>query len=176
MKKILSLILAMLMALSLFVGATAEEAAAIDVITVGTTSVIETATRDEYAYDMLASGTSELPMAYQDTNGVYHPLMAEFATEDATTWTYTIVDGMTCTAEPYDFESSLDDELYFDEDGNLITDETEPLEGPGETYPEEVAESNPPAPTAEDTPSTTEEATVPATTAPAETTEETKAA
>jgi hypothetical protein len=87
-----------------------------------------------------------------------------------------IVDGMTCTAEPYDFESSLDDELYFDEDGNLITDETEPLEGPGETYPEEVAESNPPAPTTEDTPSTTEEVTVPATTAPAETTEETKTA
>lgn len=127
MKKILSLILAMLMALSLFVGATAEEAAAIDVITVGTTSVIETATRDEYAYDMLASGTSELPMAYQDTNGVYHPLMAEFATEDATTWTYTIVDGMTWSdGTPVTAEDILFTLQYEDANGSAnFVDQTD---------------------------------------------------
>lgn len=67
----------------------------IDRITIGTTTAIETATRDEYAYDMLASGVSELPLVYQDTTGNYHPLLADFATEDAKTWTYTILEGMT---------------------------------------------------------------------------------
>ena len=67
----------------------------INQITIGTTSVIETATREEYAYDMLASGVSEIPLVYQDTLGNYHPLMATYETADATTWTYTIVDGMT---------------------------------------------------------------------------------
>lgn len=64
-------------------------------ITIGTTSAIEMACRDEYAYDMLASGTSELPLVYQDTAGEYHPLLATYATEDSATWTFTIVDGMT---------------------------------------------------------------------------------
>ena len=68
---------------------------AISQITIGTTSAIETACQDEYAYDMLASGTSELPLVYQDTAGEYHPLLATYATEDSATWTYTIVDGMT---------------------------------------------------------------------------------
>ena len=63
-------------------------------ITVGTSSAIETATREEYAYDMLASGVSEPPLVYQDATGTYHPLLASFKTEDATTWTYTVVDGM----------------------------------------------------------------------------------
>lgn len=67
---------------------------AIDQIVIGTTSSIETATRGEYAFDMLASGVSELPLVYQDTVGSYHPLLADFATEDAVTWTYTIRDGM----------------------------------------------------------------------------------
>ncbi len=75
--------------------APAEPGFAVKQITVGTTGVIETATRNEYSYDMLASGVSELPLVYQDVNGSYHPLLANFETSDATTWTYTIVDGMT---------------------------------------------------------------------------------
>lgn len=68
---------------------------AIDTLTVGTTAAIETAVFGEYNFDMLASGVSELPLVYQDTKGEYHPLLATYATEDATTWTYTIQDGMT---------------------------------------------------------------------------------
>lgn len=64
-------------------------------ITIGTTSAIETATREEYNFDMLASGVSEPPLVYQDINGEYHPLLASFETADATTWVYTIVEGMT---------------------------------------------------------------------------------
>ena len=44
---------------------------------------------------MLASGVSELPLVYQDISGEFHPLLAEFTTEDAQTWTYTIREGMT---------------------------------------------------------------------------------
>lgn len=68
---------------------------AIDTLTVGTTAAIETAVFGEYNFDMLASGVSELPPVYQDTKGEYHPLLATYATEDAATWTYTIQDGMT---------------------------------------------------------------------------------
>ncbi len=68
---------------------------AMDQIVIGTASAIETATRDEYAFDMLASGVSELPLICQDAAGAYHPLLADFSTEDATTWTYTILEGMT---------------------------------------------------------------------------------
>lgn len=67
---------------------------AIDTLTVGTTAAIETAVFGEYNFDMLASGVSELPLVYQDTKGEYHPLLATYATEDAATWTYTIQDGM----------------------------------------------------------------------------------
>ncbi len=73
-----------------------------------------------------------------------------------------IVEGMVCTAEPYDYESSLADELYFDEEGNLIVDETEPETPPAETEPEVTAESNPPEPTAEDPSVPTIETTAPA--------------
>lgn len=68
---------------------------AIDTLTVGTTAAIETAVFGEYNFDMLASGVSELPLVYQDTKGEYHPLLAAYSTEDAATWTYTIQDGMT---------------------------------------------------------------------------------
>ena len=68
---------------------------AIDTLTVGTTAAIETAVFGEYNFDMLASGVSELPLVYQDTKGEYHPLLATYATEDAATWTFTIQDGMT---------------------------------------------------------------------------------
>lgn len=119
MKKVASLLLAVLMVLSLAAcGKTPAEptqapstqpstetptteatepapAYAIDTLTVGTTAAIETAVFGEYNFDMLASGVSELPLVYQDTKGEYHPLLATYATEDAATWTYTIQDGMT---------------------------------------------------------------------------------
>lgn len=91
----------------------------IDRITVGTTAAIETATRDEYAFDMLASGVSEPPLVYQDTEGEYHPLLATYETEDAVTWTYTIVDGMTWSdGEPVTAEDILFTLQYEDENGS----------------------------------------------------------
>lgn len=81
---------------------------AIDTLTVGTTAAIETAVFGEYNFDMLASGVSELPLVYQDTKGEYHPLLAAYATEDAATWTYTIQDGMTWSdGEPVTAEDIL---------------------------------------------------------------------
>ena len=127
MKKALSFLLAVMMVLSLAAcgSAPAEttqtptaqpatEAAepasayAIDTLTIGTTASIETAVFGEYNFDMIASGVSELPLVYQDTIGEYHPLLASYTTEDATTWTYTIQDGMTWSdGEPVTAEDIL---------------------------------------------------------------------
>jgi peptide/nickel transport system substrate-binding protein len=74
--------------------APAPESTTIAQITIGTTAAIETATNGEYAYDMLSSGTTQMPLVYQSTDGNFHPLLASFATEDSITWTYTIQDGM----------------------------------------------------------------------------------
>lgn len=116
MKKALALLLAAVMALSLAACGAATEtpttaavttptettaapqtepAYAVETITVGTTAAIETAVYGEYNFDMLASGVSELPLVYQDTNGEFHPLLADFSTEDGQTWTYTVREGMT---------------------------------------------------------------------------------
>ena len=98
-KRILSTLLVLVMALSLFAGCAAGpaahtsegqtdpsgEASQIAQIIIGTTSTIEAAVRGEYAFDMLASGVSEMPLVYQDTNGSYHPLLVDFATETAAT-------------------------------------------------------------------------------------------
>jgi len=96
-------------------------------ITIGTTSAIETACRNEYAYDMLASGTSELPLVYQDTAGEYHPLLATYATEDSATWIFTVVDGMTWSdGEPVTAEDILYTLQYEDQNGSAnLTDQTD---------------------------------------------------
>ncbi len=94
-KKLLSVLLSALMIAAMLAGCAGqggeatptsaptdptEPKPAIAQIVIGTTSVIEAATRGEYAFDMLASGVSELPLLYQDTVGSYHPLLAYFAT------------------------------------------------------------------------------------------------
>lgn len=105
----------------------ASEVPEIVQINIGTTSVIETATRDEYAYDMLASGVSEIPLVYQDTTGNYHPLMATYETADAATWTYTIVEGMTWSdGTPVTAEDILFSLQYADANGSAnLVDQTD---------------------------------------------------
>lgn len=65
-----------------------------DEIVVGTTSEIIRAVRDEYNFDMLASGVSEMPLVAKSTEGEFSPLLASFSTEDGVSWTYTVCDGM----------------------------------------------------------------------------------
>lgn len=73
-----------------------------------------------------------------------------------------MVDGMVCTAEPYDYESAMEDEILFDEDGNPIyPDVTEPGDIPYDES-EPTYEENPPEPT--ETVEETAEATTAATT------------
>ncbi len=64
-------------------------------IVVGTTASIEKAIRDEYNFDMLASGVSEMPLVAKSTTGEYSALVATYQSEDSKVWTYTIVDGLT---------------------------------------------------------------------------------
>jgi len=128
MKKILALMLAALLVLGLFSGCSGKKTAGdtIEKITVGTTSVIEFATRQEYAYDMLASAVSELPLVYQDISGNYHPLLAAYETADAKTWTYTIVEGMTWSdGTPVTAEDILFTLQYEDTNGSAnLKDQT----------------------------------------------------
>lgn len=99
---------------------------AIKKIVIGTTSAIESAIGTEYAYEMLSSGVSAMPLVYQDTTGNYHPLLASFATEDATTWTYTILPGMTwCDGTPVTAEDIAFTLEYDDAHGSAnLTDQT----------------------------------------------------
>lgn len=136
-KRIISMLLAAIMLLSLAACGTSQQPAAateapaeasespaessyaIDQLVIGTTAAIETATRDEYAFDMLASGVSEPPLVWQDDTGSYHPLLAEYSTEDAATWTFTIVDGMKWSdGEPVTAEDILFTLNYEDANGS----------------------------------------------------------
>lgn len=91
MKKAVTMIALLAIAMSVFGAAVSEKTSEVHV---GTTALIEKAVQGEYAFDMLASGVSELPMVRQDSTGSFHPLVADYSTEDAKTWTYTIVDGL----------------------------------------------------------------------------------
>ena len=126
MKKALALLLCLCMVFALCVTAAAE-GPEIEQITIGTTAAIETATNGEYAYDMLSSGTTQMPLVYQDTDGNYHPLLASFETEDSITWTYTILDGMKWDdGEDVTAEDILFTLQYEDEKGSAnLTDQTD---------------------------------------------------
>lgn len=136
-KRIISMLLAAMMLLSLAACGTSQQPTAateapaeasespsesvyaIDQLVIGTTAAIETATRDEYAFDMLASGVSEPPLVWQDDTGNYHPLLADYSTEDAATWTFTIVDGMKWSdGEPVTAEDILFTLNYEDANGS----------------------------------------------------------
>ena len=67
----------------------------VSTVVIGTTSKIETAIRDEYAYDVLASGVSEMPLIAKSATGEYLPLVADFATTDSKAWTFTVKEGLT---------------------------------------------------------------------------------
>ena len=100
---------------------------AIEKITIGTTAAIETAVSTEYAYEMLSSGVSAMPLVCQDVTGGYHPLLASFETEDARTWTYTILPGMTwCDGTPVTAEDIAFTLEYEDAQGSAnLVDQTD---------------------------------------------------
>lgn len=121
MKKLFSVL--MVLALSISMLAVTAGATPIEKVTIGTTSVIEVADSSEYAYEMLSSGVSAMPLVYQDTTGGYHPLLATYETQDAQTWVYTIVEGMHwCDGEKVTAEDILFTLEYDDAHGsaNLI--------------------------------------------------------
>ena len=65
-----------------------------NILTIGTTAQIEKAVYGEYNYDMLASGVAEMPLVSQTSDGRFEPLLAEFSSNNAKNWTFTIKDGM----------------------------------------------------------------------------------
>ena len=44
---------------------------------------LEKATRDEYNYDTLSSGISELPLVSKNTDGTFSPLLVDYTTSDS---------------------------------------------------------------------------------------------
>lgn len=113
-------------------------------IIIGTTSQIEKAQRDEYSYDMLASGVSEMPLVSKNEKGEYSSLVASYSSNDSKTWTYTIKenlrwsDGEKVTAEDIiyslEYESTTDkpafssneivgtyENYYYSDDKNSVT-------------------------------------------------------
>ena len=63
-------------------------------ITIGTTGKIEKAIRDEYAYDMLASGVSEMPLISKNVNGEFLSCLANYEVIDSNTYKYTVIDNL----------------------------------------------------------------------------------
>ena len=100
---------------------------AIDRLVIGTTAAIETAAIGEYGYEMLASATTHIPLVWQDTEGAFHPLLASWKTTDATTWTYTIEEGMKWEdGTPVTAEDILFTLQYEDAHGSAnLTDQTD---------------------------------------------------
>lgn len=61
-------------------------------LTIGTTTKIENAVRDEYNFDLLSSATSEVPLVSKSKEGEYSSPFVDYVTDDAKTWTFTLKD------------------------------------------------------------------------------------
>lgn len=109
-------------------------------ITIGTSMKLEKATRDEYNYDTLSSGISELPLVSKNTDGTFSPLLVDYTTSDSKIWTLTLndnyrwSDGNNVTAE--DILFSL--EYEWDNNTPLFSNSNE--KGEFETY--SISEDN----------------------------------
>lgn len=101
---------------------------------------LEKATRDEYNYDTLSSGISELPLVSKNTDGTFSPLLVDYTTSDSKIWTLTLndnyrwSDGNNVTAE--DILFSL--EYEWDNNTPLFSNSNE--KGEFETY--SISEDN----------------------------------
>lgn len=91
MKKIVALILTLVLTLSLL---PAMAAPAIDTLFIGTVASIESATRDEYNYDVLSASASQMALISLNADGRFEPLLADYSTQDARVWSFTIREGM----------------------------------------------------------------------------------
>lgn len=118
MKRLLVILVAMSVSMFVFASAVSETKVSdgrISEVHVGTTALVEKAVQGEYAFDMLASGVSEIPLVRQDGAGSFYPLVASYSSEDARTWTYTIVyglkwsDGVSVTAQDILFSLQYED-------------------------------------------------------------------
>ena len=89
-------------------------------ITIGTTSQIEKAQRDEYAYDMLASGVSEMPLVSKNEKGEYSPLVASYSSNDSIKDNLYWSDGEKVTAEDIvyslEYESTSENPAFSSKD------------------------------------------------------------
>lgn len=83
-----------------------------DTLIIGTATKVEKAGRDDYYFDVLSGTLSQMAPVKLTENGEFHPMAADFHSDDAKTWTFTIQeglqwqDGVPVTAE--DFQFTLD--------------------------------------------------------------------
>lgn len=89
---------------------------AIDTFIIGSTMDIQSISRVDYYYNVLTGTLTHMALVRLDENNQMQPMMADFATEDAKTWTFRIKDGVTwhdgqkVTAEDVKFTMSYLDE------------------------------------------------------------------
>lgn len=98
MKKVLVLLLSIVLIISVvgaFSACSGTDSDRLFTVIIGTTTGIENAVRDEYAYDNLASATSEIPLVSKSANGEYSPLAVSYETSDFKTWILTVKEGLT---------------------------------------------------------------------------------
>lgn len=73
-----------------------DSAGRINNLVVGTTDAVNKATRDEYNYNVLTAGITQLPLVGMTDEGEYYPVAAEYSvSDDNRVWTYTVRDGLT---------------------------------------------------------------------------------
>ena len=69
--------------------------AKIDSFVIGTTMDIQSISRNDYYYNVLTGSLTHMALVSVDENGQFHPMMAEFSTKDAKTWTFKLKKGLT---------------------------------------------------------------------------------
>lgn len=104
MKKLIGLLLALCMALSLAAcsgsgtaGSAPDSPAApegIDTFIVGSCAEINSANRSEYNFDVISGTLSQLAPVWLDENGDYQPLLCDYSTTDSKVWSFTVREGM----------------------------------------------------------------------------------
>lgn len=92
-KKWFAVAMAVIMLLAMTTGCSKTEK--IDTFVIGTTMDIQSISRADYYYNVLTGTLTHMALVRLDENGQFQPMVADYSTDDAKTWTFKIKDGLT---------------------------------------------------------------------------------